>query len=425
VKVELIAVGTELLLGDVINTNASWLGGQLALAGFDLMTQVVVGDNVARISDAVTTAASRADVVVVTGGLGPTRDDLTREALAAAAGVKLSRDPTLETTIRAAFAAHGRRMPPDNLRQADLPTGATPLDNGWGTAPGVCITIGGSTVYALPGVPREMQRMFTVCVMPELRQRSPVPSIIVSRTLNTCGVGESTVAEALVDLDRELDPVGNPTVAYLASAGETRVRITAKAVDSESAEQLIAPVEAEVRRRLGPVVYGIDDDSLDRVVHRLLAERSSTLAVAESVTGGQLGGRLADMPGASQTFLGGVITYATEAKRSLLGINGELLQRVGAVHADVARAMAREVRLLLKAEVGLAIVGVAGPESQDGYPVGTVIAAIALPDGSEAVSSRRVSGDRGGVRRSAVTMALDLTRRSLLGLPPGSDEINA
>jgi len=411
VRVELLAIGTELLLGDLTNTNAAWLGRRLAEIGVDVTTSVVVGDNAARIAEAVSAGLGRADAVLCTGGLGPTQDDLTRLGLASAAGVALFRDERLADELRGRYAALGRVMPEMNLSQADLPTGATALPNAAGTAPGVRLELLGGVVYALPGVPHEMEAMFLASVRPDLLSRGQ-PAAIVSRTLRTVGRYESAVAELLGDLDRELEPAGNPTLAYLAGGGQVRVRITAKAGTREEAQRLIAPVEIRVRAALGDAVYGADDDTLEGVVHAALRGRAATVAVAESLTGGLLGALLTDAPGASQTFRGGFIVYATDLKAGLAGVPQPLLDAHGPVSPQVAAAMAAGVRDRLSATYGLALTGVAGPDPQDGRPPGTVYIGLAGPEAGE-VRELRLPGDRARVRRYAAIAALDLLRREL------------
>lgn len=426
-KVELLAVGTELLLGDIVNSNAAWLGQQLAAAGLDVYGSSVVGDNEARIGTAVRGALDRADALVITGGLGPTQDDLTREALAACAGVGLVRDPDLEQALRTRYAALGRRVPEANYRQADLPEGATALPNPAGTAPGLRMDgVGAGTdpggrpagvVYALPGVPHEMTAMFTATVLPDLLLRAGEPAAIVSRTLHTVGMWESAVAEALAGLVAELDagaPATPPaTIAFLASSGQVKVRITSKAASPELAAAQIAPVEAEARRLLGAAVYGADADTLPGVVHRLLEERRATVAAAESLTGGGLGELLSETRGASATYRGAIVAYGTDLKASLLGVAPALLTERGTVDPDVAIAMAQGVRSRLDATYGVALTGAAGPETADGAPPGTVFLGLAGPDAPARSHRLILPGDRKRVRLYAAVSALDALRRML------------
>jgi nicotinamide-nucleotide amidase len=423
VKAEIVAVGTELLLGDIVNGNAAWLGRELADVGVDVDMTVAVGDNIGRIAAAVGAACERADVVLVTGGLGPTQDDLTREALAELVGVPLIRDPELEAALLRRYEAAGRTdFPANNLRMAERPEGATALPNPAGTAPGLRIEFGprGAVVYAMPGVPREMHEIFDRWVRPELTQRAGPGTTLLSRVLRTVGIWESEVARALADLDRELEASRNPTIAYLASEGQTRVRITAKAVDAATAREQIAAVERRARAALGDVVYGVDDDRLEGVVHRLLLDASATIATAESLTGGLLGAALSATPGSSSTYRGGAVLYATETKSDVVGVAPALLAERGPIDPDVAVAMADGARLTFGATYGIATTGVAGPAEQDGKPVGTVYVALVGPDGAAAgtVQAFRFSGDRDGIRRATVLTALDIVRRRIGGLPP-------
>ncbi|MGI8697729.1 MAG: competence/damage-inducible protein A [Mycobacteriales bacterium] len=417
-RVELLAVGTELLLGDVVNTNAAWLGRRLAAAGLDVTTAAVVGDNIGRITAAVSGGLERADALVVTGGLGPTQDDLTREALASVAGVALVRDPGLERALRERYAGFGHGVPERNYRQADRPSNADVLANPRGSAPGLCLELPAGVVYALPGVPHEMEAMFTASVLPDLLRRAGKPAVIVSRVLRVAGMWESAVADALAELEAELAAVGNPTIAFLAERGEVRVRVTAKAADDAAAARLIEPVERLARAALGANVYGADEETLASATSRLLLEAGATVAVAESLTGGLLGARLSEDAGSSATFRGGVVAYATGLKADLLGVGAATLDRSGAVSAETAVAMAEGVRHRLGATYGLSLTGVAGPEEQEGAPVGTVYAGLAGPGGSAAVL-HRLTGDRARVRVLATLAALDLLRRHLLGEPTG------
>jgi nicotinamide-nucleotide amidase len=416
-RAELIAVGDELLYGDIVNGNAAWLGQQLADAGVELHHSEVVGDIEEDIADAIRAALSRADVAILTGGIGPTQDDLTREGIARAAGVPLRRDEALEAQLRQRFSDLRRVVPDMNYRQADLPEGASPLRNQRGTAPGVRLELPGpppKIVYAMPGVPHEMYVMFTDEVLPELMRRAGRPAAIVHRVLRTAGMWESAVAEALADeVSRLQASGGNPAIAFLASQGQTRVRITARAADRAEALRLIAPVEEAARAALGVGCYGVDDESLEGVVHALLREHGATVATAESLTGGLLAGRLTETPGSSATFLGGVVAYATELKHELLGVPSDVLHEHGAVSDETAMAMAAGVRERLGATYGLATTGVAGPDLQEGKPAGTLHVGIAGPDGASA-HALRLPGDRNLVRTYASVSALDALRRVLL-----------
>jgi nicotinamide-nucleotide amidase len=423
-RVETLAVGTELLLGDIVNGNAAWLGSELAAHGFDVVAGAMVGDNVERIADAIRDALRRSDALIITGGLGPTQDDVTRDAMADVAGVELVRDEGIVAALVERARGLGRELPERNLRQADVPTGATILDNDRGTAPGLQMELSAdgrtTIVYALPGVPHEMTAMFGRQVLADLVRRAGGGAAIVSRVLRTIGLWESAIAETLGDLDNALgqarltDP-STPTLAYLAGSGEVRVRITAKAPTTAQAQERIAPVEGTVRELLGPAVYGADDDTIDSVVHTLLQQRGETVAVAESLTGGLLSARLTTMPGASNSYRGGVTAYATDLKAELLGVDAGRLDQVGAVAAETAGAMAAGVRRRLGATYGLALTGVAGPAEQEGKPAGLVYAALATPT-TVVDRALRLPGDRHQVRQLAVVIALDLLRRHLSGV---------
>ncbi len=413
-RCEIIGVGTELLLGQIVNTNAAWIGQRLADVGWDCLRHTAVGDNEGRIADTIREALARADAVIVTGGLGPTQDDVTREAVAAVAGVPLVRDPAIARWLEERFAGFGvRRMARMNLRQADVPEGARTIDNPRGTAPGLIVDVGGKPLYAVPGVPREMEGMLERVVLPDLAARAGEGRAIVSRTLRTAGIGESSVAERLTPLWEAAS--GNVTLAYLAGAGEVRVRLTSVGHTREEALAEITPVEAAVRAELGTAVYGYDDEALEQVVGRLLRGRGQSLATAESLTGGLLGGRITTVPGASEYYRGGVVAYATEAKASLLGVDQVLLERHGPVSEPVAAAMAEGARRAFDAGTGLATTGVAGPTEQGGQPVGTLCLAVADAAGT-ATASLRAPGDRTQVRAWSATVALDLLRRRLEGV---------
>jgi nicotinamide-nucleotide amidase len=414
VRCEIVGVGTELLLGQIVNTNAAWIGQRLADVGWDCLRHTTVGDNEARIAEVLREALGRADGVIVTGGLGPTQDDVTREAVAAVAGVPLVRRPVLEDWLRERFARMGTRMAEMNLRQADVPEGARYIDNPRGSAPGLIVEVGGKPLYAVPGVPREMEGMLERVVLPDLAARAGEGRAIVSRVLRTAGVGESRLAERLTPL-WEAAGGGQVTLAYLASAGEVRVRLTAVGATREEALAEIAPVEAKIREELGEIVYGVDDETLEAAVGRLLGERNGTLATAESLTGGLLGGRVTAVAGSSAYYLGGVVAYATEAKAALLGVDRDLLATQGPVSEPAAAAMAEGARRAFGADLGLATTGVAGPTEQDGRPVGTLCLGVADAAGT-ATATMRAPGDRAQVRAWAATVALDLLRRRLEGL---------
>ncbi|MDQ6728668.1 MAG: competence/damage-inducible protein A [Actinomycetota bacterium] len=422
-RCEVLAVGTELLLGQVVDTNSALIGDRLALAGIDSHYQTKVGDNQARIAAALRIALGRSDAVIVCGGLGPTSDDITREAIAEALGVDLVRDPAMVERIRAFFKARRREMAPSNARQADLPEGATFIPQERGTAPGLICPVGegGAVVYAIPGVPMEMAEMLERAVIPDLKRRSgPSGSVILSRMVRTWGVPESTLGEMVAGRVEALagrpgpsalgGGVSNPTIAFLASGMEgIKVRITAKGASEAEAAAMLDDEEAELRAVLGDLVFGIDDQSMERVVADLLVAQGRTIGVAESLTGGLVGARLAETEGASKWFRGSIVAYDSRVKYDLLGVpEGPV------VTADAARAMATGACRALEADVGLAVTGVAGPARQEDQPVGTVFMAVALDGRVEAVEAH-LPGDRRHIRQFATISLLDLLRRRLLG----------
>jgi len=412
VRAEVVGVGTELLLGQIANTNARWISERLADIGVDVLHHQVVGDNLDRIADALRHALSRADVVIATGGLGPTQDDITRQAVALVAGATLVRHADLEEMIRQKFAGVGRTMPESNLVQADVPEGARVILPGRGTAPGLVLDVGGVRTYALPGVPAEMAEMMESTVLPELAALAG-PAAIVSRIIRCVGMAESRIAELLDDLFRRSD---NPTLAYLAGGGEVRVRLTAKATSREEARALIEPVLEEVVGRIGDFVFTTDDEELEEAVGRLLQAAGKALACAESLTGGELGARITSVAGASDYFRGSAVCYTAEAKRDILGVSQETLEGPGPVSPECAREMAAGGRRLFGADVAVAVTGAAGPEVHGGAGPGEVFVAIE----AEGVSHQRrlrAPGDREMVRRWAEQAALDLVRRHLEGKP--------
>jgi len=376
---EVLCVGSELLLGNITNGNARWIAEQLAALGVPHQRQMVVGDNRERLMAEVRQAAGRCRVLITTGGLGPTPDDLTTEAIAAAFETPLVEHPEIWAEIQARLSARGRICSPSNRRQAFLPEGAAVLPNPTGTAPGMIWSpVPGFTVLTFPGVPSEMKAMWQQTAAPWLRQSGLAAGVFASRMLRFWGVSESALAEEMADLLEQ----ANPTVAPYAGAGEVKLRITARAEHQADAEALLLPVEREMLRRTGQSCFGVDEQSLAEVVLEQLRQRGQTVAVAESCTGGGLGAALAAVPGASDVFLGGVIAYANGVKQGLLGVPAELLQAHGAVSDPVAQAMAEGARRATGADWGLAITGVAGPGGgSDEKPVGLVHLAIAGPDG--------------------------------------------
>ena len=422
-RCDVLAVGTELLLGQIVDTNSSWLGENLAMHGFDSLSQVKVGDNIGRITGHLRRMLSESDAVIMCGGLGPTHDDLTREAIAEVMGVELHLDEDVADVIRHLFSSRNRAMPENNLRQAMVPEGATIIPQTRGTAPGLICPVVIETesgpaervVYAVPGVPHEMREMFERAILPDLQQRSGEHWTIASRTLRTWGESESGLNERLDDIIHDLDAEGNPTLAFLASGWEgLKVRLTGRAPDEGAAAALLAPWEEKIREVLGDQVFGVDNDTMESVVLDLLRAQGWTLALAESVTGGLVSGRLTGVAGASEVFRGSVVSYASEVKFDVLGI-----EEGPVVTEEAAIAMAEGARKVLGADVGLALTGVAGPAEQDGMRPGTLFAAVALPDGEpDRVTSVhvRLPGDREMMRQLSVISALDLLRKRLLDI---------
>lgn len=409
-RCNVVAIGTELLLGQINDTNSSWMGEQLAAAGIESHLQLKVGDNLARMEDAIAVALVDADAVIICGGLGPTHDDLTREAIASIMGVELAHDPAVAAVIEEMFARRGRVMAANNMRQALVPAGATVIAQTRGTAPGLICPVGDKVIYAVPGVPHEMKDMFERAILPDLLARSGERAVIKSRVLRTWGESESRLNERLDGIIAELDGLGNPTLAFLASGWEgIKVRLTVKATDGVSAARTLDAWDRRVRAEIGDIVFGTDDDTMESVVLRMLGDRGWTFGVAESVTGGLVGGRLTNVPGSSSVFRGGIISYASDVKFSLLGVDEGPV-----VSEEAAAQMAAGARRVLGCDVALALTGVAGPEEQDGRPVGTLCVAAAFPDGSTVTTTATLPGVRDQMRQMSVITALDFLRRHML-----------
>lgn len=412
-KCNVVAVGTELLLGQIVDTNSSYIGEQLAATGIASHLQLKVGDNLERVVAAITLALADADAVIICGGLGPTHDDLTRDALAAVMGTELEHNEEVATVIRDLFARRNRTMAANNLRQAQVPRGATVIPQTRGTAPGLICPVGDKVMYAVPGVPHEMYDMLARAVLPDLLQRSGSSSVIASRVLRTWGESESGLNEKLDPIIDELEKLGNPTLAFLASGWEgIKVRLTAKAEAAEAANQLLATWESRVRDIVGDMVFGVDDQTMESVVLDLLEERQWSFAVTESVTGGLVGGRITAVPGASRTFRGGIVSYASDVKFEVLDVD------VGPVVSEKAAIqMAIGAQELLGADVALALTGVAGPDEQDGQPVGTLCIGVAFPDGETVSTTVMLPGQRDQMRQMSVISSLSYLRGLLLQRP--------
>ncbi|HET9203490.1 MAG TPA: competence/damage-inducible protein A [Acidimicrobiia bacterium] len=404
--VEVIAVGTELLLGQIVNTNAAVIGAAMAERGLDAHFQQVVGDNLSRISTAIRVGLDRSDAVVITGGIGPTQDDMTREALADVTGQALVFSEEYAGQLREWWARRGREMPESNLRQAYYPEGAVMLPNPRGTAPGLMVEHEGKPIFCVPGVPAEMEQLMATEVLPRLATASGSEKVIASVLLRTWGRAESEVAELLDDL---YTGSVNPSLAFLASNSEIKIRMTAKAETAAEARSLIEPMEMEVRSRLGESIFGTDEETIERVLLRLLSERGQTIGTAESMTGGLVTARLTDLPGSSAVVKGGVVAYQTELKQRLLG----LPDVPGVVSEEAAVALATGARALLDVDVALSVTGSAGPDPLE-KPVGTVMIGVATPEGARA-REMRFTGDRDRIRAFGATAALHLARLAIVG----------
>lgn len=402
--IEVVAVGTELLLGQIVNSNAAYIGAAIAARGHDAHYQQVVGDNLDRLTGSLQLAMSRSDAVIITGGIGPTQDDLTREALCAATGREMVESEEYAEHLRRWFEARGRTMSASNLRQAQHPEGAELLPNPRGTAPGLYLEHDGVKVFCVPGVPAEMEHLIDHEVMPRLDDHGE--TVLMSRLVRLWGRPESEVAELLNDLY-----VGstNPSIAFLAGSGEIKVRITVKAADAATARALIEPMEKEIRSRLGDAVFGADDETAEKIVLDMLRARGWTIATAESMTAGLVAASLTAAPGASDTVRGGVVTYWSESKGELLGVSD--ITRV--VDATTAAEMAEGARRLFGAEVAVSVTGEAGPEPAE-KPVGTVFIGVSTPERT-GVREMRMPGDRERIRSFAVTSAIHLTRLAVSG----------
>ena len=409
-RCDVLAVGTELLLGQIVDTNSSWIGEQLAAHGLSSHLQIKVGDNIDRITAALNHLLAEADAVIMCGGLGPTHDDLTRDAIARVMGVELDHDPEVAAVIAELFASRGRQMPENNLRQAQVPRGATVIPQRRGTAPGLICPVGDKVIYAVPGVPHEMHEMMQRAILPDLVRRSGRRAVIHSRVLRTWGESESGLNERLAGIIEQLDSRHDesvPTLAFLASGWEgIKVRLTAAGESGEAADRILDIWDARIREVVGSLVFGVDSDTMESVVLGMLAAHGDTLGVAESVTGGLVTGRLTNIPGASAVLRGGVVSYASEVKFDLLGVpHGPVVSKAAAI------AMAEGVKRVVGASVGLALTGVAGPEEQDGQPVGTLWVGIALPDGSVDAMQFKLPTTRDQMRQMSVISALNLLRQ--------------
>jgi nicotinamide-nucleotide amidase len=409
---EIVTIGTEMLLGDLVDTNTAWISQRLAALGVSMYRHTTVGDNNDRIIGALRDAASRADLVVTTGGLGPTSDDLTNACLGMLTGRPMVEYPEARRHIDEKFAKFGREPTPSNYKQALFPEETELIPNPLGTAPGALVEWGGTLFATLPGVPSEMKRMFEETLEPLIRERSD--GSIVSKTLHFAGIGESALAEKVQDF---LD-ASDPTVAPLAGQGRVRLRITTRAATEEEALGKIRPVQEEILDRLGEYFFGEDEETLESSVGRLLADRGATVALAESCTGGLISKRLTDIAGSSAYFVEGFVTYSNASKERLLGVPKEVLAEHGAVSKPVARAMAEGARLISGADYGLSVTGVAGPGGgTEEKPVGLVYVGVADAEGAvaEKLDLTAWARSRSSIRERSANRALDLLRLRIEG----------
>lgn len=409
-KAEVISVGTELLLGEILDTNAKYLGGRLPALGIDLYYISKVGDNIGRLSEVIERAWERSDLVITTGGLGPTEDDLTREAIGRVLGEDLEVDPELEQDLRHFFARRGATMPERNVKQAMRIASSEAIPNPRGTAPGWWVERDERIIAALPGPPVEMERMWEKEVIPRLRRHPRAPkSVLVTRTLKTTGIGEGHVDEMVSPLLKST----NPSIGVYARADGVQLRIAAKAATEGEAQALIAPVEAEMRSILGAFVWGADDETMEYAIGAMLRDRGLWLATMESCTGGLLANTITNVPGSSSYFRGGLVSYATEMKVEW-GVDAQVIAEHGVISTETAQAMANAARSHLHADVGVGVTGVAGPDEQDGQPPGTVHIAVDSGLSAPQTLSYQFAQSREAVKRRAVTTALGLLRRVLL-----------
>ena len=417
-KCEILCVGTELLLGNTVNTNASNLSLRLAELGIDVLWHSVVGDNPARLKESVALARSRADIILTTGGLGPTYDDLTKNVIAAACGREMVYLPEEDEFIRAWFEKNSPgRYTENNRQQAFLPAGCTVFRNHWGTAPGCAFEVEGVHVLMLPGPPRECLPMFDNCAAPYLRSLSD--HVLVSHQVKTFGMGESRLE---AQIREEMETMVNPSLATYAKPAEVMLRVTAKAADEETAEAMCRPVVEALKERFGDLVYGVDVESLEKLCLELLKEQNRSFATAESLTGGLIGARFASLSGASQVFRGGAITYCNEVKNAVLGVDAGDLERYTAVSLPVAAQMARGARELTGADIAVSATGLAGPGGDGVNPVGTVFVGLAAEDGVWVRHLRLGQRGRDVIRALAANHAFDMLRRYLTGLPVVPEE---
>jgi nicotinamide-nucleotide amidase len=411
-KAEIVSIGTELLLGQIIDTNAAYIADMLAEIGIDLYHRSTVGDNEKRLKKTLESGLKRADLIITTGGLGPTDDDLTREVVAEVMNVELIRDEKLLKRIEEFFVELGRDMTKNNLTQAYLPAGSEPILNDRGTAPGIIMEKDNKVIISMPGVPEEMKKMMEEEVIPYLKKKTKGKELIKSKVLKVCGLGESSLEMEIKDI---LDKQNNPTIALLAGKAEVHLRITAKANEKREANELIEKVENELRKRLKDNIFAVDEETMEGIVAKRLIEKDLQLAVAESCTGGLIGHRLTNVSGSSDYFERGVVSYSNQAKQELLEVQEETLKEYGAVSKEIAKEMALGVRKLAKTDLGIAVTGIAGPTGgSEEKPVGLVYMGLATLDQVESFRFK-FHGNRQQIKYLTSQYTLDKLRRYLEG----------
>lgn len=409
--VELVSVGTELLLGNIVNTNARYLSEKCAMLGLNVYYQTTVGDNEERLSEVIKTALNRSDIVILNGGLGPTEDDLTKETCARVMGLPLVKDAHTEERLKEYYRERKKEdLPESNWKQAVIPEGAVVFDNENGTAPGLVVEQDGKTVILVPGPPNELYPMMENQICPYLQKKNE--DVILSQMVKICGFGESKVEEMILDL---IDKQTNPTLATYAKQGEVHLRVTARAASEEEARKLLKPMVKEIKKRFGEAVYTTDEkETLTDVVVKLLKKHELTVTTAESCTGGLLAGTLVGVPGVSEVFREGFVTYSNKAKRKLLDVSKSTLKKYGAVSAQTAKEMAKGGVFATDSDICVAITGLAGPDgATPEKPIGLVYIACYMNDKVH-VEEFRFKGDRQKIRERSVIQALDVLRRSIL-----------
>ena len=411
-KAEILSIGTEILLGEIVDTNAQYIASHLPALGIDLYFKAVVGDNMDRLTETIRNARERSDLIICTGGLGPTEDDLTREAICAVLGEEPHVDPEMEANLRGFFERRGYSMPERNVKQCWVIPSCKPIPNPRGTAPGWFVERDGKIIVAMPGPPTEMHRMWEEEVSPELQRRNP-GSVLVTRTLKTAGIGEGTVDEMVSPLLKST----NPSIGIYARADGVHLRLAAKAPTEVEAWRLITPLEQEARQILGPSIWGSDEDTFESVVGDMMKARGVSLATMESCTGGLLASTITDVAGSSSFFKGGLVSYQTELKIEW-GVPADVIAQFGVISPECAREMARVARERTEASIGVGITGVAGPDEQEGKPVGTIHIAIDPIWGAPQAMSYVFPQGRGASKRRAVTTSLVLLRQALLNHRP-------